>query len=482
MQLTHRSVRAAAATLAVALVATLTGVATSSDGSAPPARAAAVTPGSIAGLKVLLTNDDSARFADTTYGTDGKGLYELRKALCAAGADVLVVAPWRQQSGAGGRMSVPGFSPVPLTVQAVTPPAAYAEDCASASAAGAVFGVCAAAAPCDSSSTSASPADAVYVAVRRFAATYWSSGPDVVLSGVNFGQNVGATLNHSGTVGAAVTAAENGVAAIALSAEVPFSLADIPNVPFTQTSAYAVSLLQQLVGAGRLKPSLLLNVNYPFVGAGEQLGKAVTTVAGSSDLLGLTYGGDVPKTGGTYQLSAGAAAAETRAGADTAALKANKISVTQLDGDWTLPGGEDLVGLLDGTATPPTPPTTPAVEPVRTSLHAAAGPVRDRTRPYRTVVRGSLEGAKACAGEVVLAASGTVRAHGVRGRVVVEGGRTVALASGPQGCRFSGPVTITPRRDALAKRSLTGVVTVRARFTGTDGSAPSWTRVTVFLG
>lgn len=482
MHLTHRSVRAAAAAAAVALVAALTGVvATSSDGSAPPLRAAAVTPGSIAGLKVLLTNDDSARFADTTYGTDGKGLYELRKALCAAGADVLVVAPWRQQSGAGGRMTVPGFSPVPLTVQAVTPPAAYTGDCAGASAAGAVFGVCAAAAPCDSGSASASPSDAVYVAVRRFAATYWSGGPDVVLSGVNFGQNVGATLNHSGTVGAAVTAAENGVAAIALSAEVPFSLADIPNVPFTQTAAYAVDLLRQLVGAGRLKPSLLLNVNYPFVGSGEQLGKAVTTVAGSSDLLGLTYAGDVTQAGGTYQLSAGAPPAETRSNADTAALRANNISVTQLDGDWTLPGGSDLVGELDGTATP-SPKPTPAATPAMTALHASARPARDRKRPYRTVVTGTLDGAGTCAGEVALTASGSVRVDGRRGRVAVEGGRTVALRSSAGACRFSGSVVIAPSRAGLAKRPLSGVVRVRAQFLGTANLAPSWTTVSVFLG
>ena len=57
-----------------------------------------------------------------------------------------------------------------------------------------------------------------------------------------------------------------------------------------------------------------------------------------------------PKTGGTYQLGAGLPAAETRANADTTALKANNISVTQLDGDWTLPGADDLIGELDGTA------------------------------------------------------------------------------------------------------------------------------------
>jgi 5'-nucleotidase len=471
MQLTHRARRTKLVAAAASLVTVAAIVATTtSQGSAAPARKAAPqTPASIAGLKVLLTNDDSARAADTQYGTDGKGLYELRKALCAAGADVLVVAPWRQQSGAGGRMSVPGFTPVPLTVQAVTPPAAYAGDCAGASAAGAVFGVCQAAGPCDSTSTSASPADAVYVAVRRFAATYWASGPDVVLSGVNFGQNVGATLNHSGTVGAAVTASENGVAAIALSAEVPFSLADIPNVPFAQTSAYTVTLLQQLVGAGRLKPSLLLNVNYPFVGASEQLGKPVNTVAGASDLLGLTYAGDVPKTGGTYQLGAGLPAAETRANADTTALKANNISVTQLDGDWTLPDADDLVGELDGTAVP-----------TATTLTATAKPARDRNRPYVTTVSGRVVGAdEACTGTVTLTAAGKVRAAGVRGKVAVAGARSVAVKAD---CTFSARLAVRPKRDALRKKSLSGSVKVQVRYAGSADLAASATSVKLRLG
>ena len=48
--------------------------------------------------------------------------------------------------------------------------------------------------------------------------------------------------------------------------------------------------------------------------------------------LGLTYAGDVPATGGTYLLSAGAPATETRPNADTTALAANNIPVTALDG------------------------------------------------------------------------------------------------------------------------------------------------------
>jgi 5'-nucleotidase len=331
-----RRPRSRTLTVSAALVATVLAVGGSAQAGPTTATASSATP-ALAGLKVLITNDDSARGLDAGFGTDGKGLYELRRSLCAAGADVLVVAPWSQQSGAGARMTTPGFSPVPLTVQAVTPPAAYAGDCASSSTGGAVFGVCLTAGPCSSSTASASPADAVNIALSRFAKTYWPTGPDVVLSGVNFGQNVGSTLNHSGTVGAVVTAREYGVPALAFSAEVPRELAQIPNTPFSQTAAFATELVGKLVRGNALKPGLVLNVNYPFVGSGETLGKPVSTVAGASNDIGLTFSGDVPRTGGTYQLTAGAPSAETRKNADTTALARNDIPITRLDGDWSVP-------------------------------------------------------------------------------------------------------------------------------------------------
>ncbi|QSR27464.1 hypothetical protein CFH99_17725 [Nocardioides aromaticivorans] len=333
----RRAPRLAAA--GVALAAALAGAVVAAPGSAAPAPAPAAAAASpaLAGLKVLLTNDDSARGLDAGYGTDGKGLYVLRKALCAAGADVLVVAPWSQQSGAGARMTSPGFAPVSMTVQAVTPPAAYAGDCAGSPSAGAVFGVCVAAAPCSSTTPSGSPADAVNIALKRFAANYWPAGPDLVLSGTNFGQNIGATLNHSGTVGAVVTAHEYGVPAIAFSAEVPRDLAQIPNVPFAATADFAVKLVTALRKRNALTAGLVLNVNHPFVGAGETLGKAVQADVGYSSDLGLTFLDDVPATGGTYRLVAGAPATETRRNADTTALARNDIPVTALDGDWGRP-------------------------------------------------------------------------------------------------------------------------------------------------
>ncbi len=326
---------------AAALVAGLTLAVVSVPFAGAPSTARptprAETTADLAGLRVLLTNDDSAQGRDASFGTDGKGLYELRKALCAAGADVLTVAPWLQQSGAGARITTPGFAPVPITVQRMTAPTSYAGDCASAPSAGAVFGVCQGAAPCASTSPSASPADAVSVALSRFAANYWDGGPDVVLSGVNFGQNVGTTINHSGTVGAAVTANEHDVPAIALSAEVPRDLSQIPRTPFAATAAFAVRLLDRLDSNGGLRAGLVLNVNHPFVPADGTVKRPVFTVAGESSDIGLTYNGSVSADGGTYQLVPGAPEAETRSRADTTALAEDHISVSQLDGDWTLP-------------------------------------------------------------------------------------------------------------------------------------------------
>jgi 5'/3'-nucleotidase len=246
-------------------------------------------------------------------------------------------APWAQQSGAGARFTTPGGRPVPITVQPVTAPASYQGDCGDAPSGGAVYGVCLSGGPCTSSSPSGSPADAVYIGLNRLVPdNYWADGPDVVLSGVNFGQNVGALVNHSGTVGAAVTAQEHGVPTVALSAEVSFH--DLSATPFSQTSAFAVSLLERLVAKDALTPGTALNVNFPFIEADETLGHPVLTTTGTGNDIGSNYTGEVGVEGGTYQLLVGASTDETRSRADTTALHENNIAITPLDGDWTATG------------------------------------------------------------------------------------------------------------------------------------------------
>ncbi len=295
---------------------------------------------SVAGMKVLLTNDDSVQ-GQSSRGTDGKGLYEIRRALCTAGADVAVVGPWGQQSGSSARVTTPGSAPVPLTVQPVTPPAAYGDDCAGAPSGGAVYGVCQAAAPCVATSPSASPADTVMVALSRFVPdNIWPEGPDLVVSGINFGQNAGEAVNHSGTVGAAITALEFHQPSIAFSAEFDFSCRPDPFacVPFTQTAAFARDLIAQLRAHDLLDPATALNVNYPVVGPGETLGRPEYAVVGTSTNIPFAYTGAVGDGGGTYGLTIGTPVPETRRDADTTVLAREGIPITPLDGDWTASG------------------------------------------------------------------------------------------------------------------------------------------------
>ena len=136
-------------------------------------------------MKVLVTNDD---------GIDAPGLHALARALVAAGHDVVVVAPARDMSGSGAaigqvhldqsidarRVELPGLDGVP----------AYALDGAP--------GLC--------------------VLAARLGG--FGDPPDVVMSGINPGCNTGRAVLHSGTVGAALTAANFGVRGLAVSIDV----------------------------------------------------------------------------------------------------------------------------------------------------------------------------------------------------------------------------------------------------------------------
>ena len=312
-----------------------------------PGGARGADSASLAGLRVLLTNDDSVQ-ATNPLGLDGKGLYEVRRALCAAGADVVAVAPWGQQSGSSARLTTPAVQAPPLTVQQVIPPPPYTADCVAAPNGGPVYGVCQANAPCTPTSSSASPSDSVIVALARFIpANFWPKGPHLVVSGVNFGQNAGRAVNHSGTVGAVVTAGEFRRPAVAFSAEVDLSCT--PNqatslvcVPLADAANFASGFIGKLRAGKMLTPGLLLNVNYPVVRPGEKLGKPVLAFIGTGVDVGFAYSGDVGRNGGTYSVVVGAPVADRRARADTTVLGRNNIPVTVLDADWGTAARERL--------------------------------------------------------------------------------------------------------------------------------------------
>lgn len=328
----------------VVALAMVGGLMTVQAGASGPA--AAKPPASVKGLKIMLTNDDSVQGVKAD-GSDGQGLYALRQKLCAAGADVIVVGPWGQQSGQSARITTDRA--VGLTVTQVTPPAAYAGDCAGAASGGPVYGVCNSNTACEAGSPSASPADTVIIGVESFLpATYWPKGPDLVLSGINWGQNAGAGVLHSGTTGAAVTAHGLGKPAIALSEEIDFACAIAgTNCPaYTPGAAFAAKLIGKLRRAGELNKSLLLNVNFPNLTAGEKAGGPVINVLGDGDMIAMTWNGSATTEGATYRLGIPTVRPSTQKNADTTAIGKNRISIVPMSGDWTAKPSSDLTKVV----------------------------------------------------------------------------------------------------------------------------------------
>jgi len=200
-----------------------------------------------ASLRILLTNDD---------GYDQPGIKAVHEALVAAGHHVTLVAPLTNQSGSGMRVSTQGML-------------AYKEHSE---------GVW---------SVDGSPADSVLVGLLHI---MQDDAPDIVVSGANFGPNLG-YASSSGTVGAATMAMHVGIPAIAISVGiVPAEYSATP-VPFPSTfgafdgaAEFAVDLIRDLQETKREDGSLLpdkaiLNVNYPAVKPEELQGIHVLQAA-----------------------------------------------------------------------------------------------------------------------------------------------------------------------------------------------------------
>ena len=183
-------------------------------------------------MHVLLTNDD---------GHQAPGIRVMREILKNRGYRVTMVAPSKQRSATG--MSTTMHRNLSLQ-------------------------------PIEESSwhLDAQPVDTVLVALRHLLE---DDPPDLVLSGVNFGPNLGVGLHASGTVGAAVTALLNGYPAIAVSAGMLFTEArqtppEFPSthkalVPAAEFTCSVIESLRSSPGEnGSLLPDgILLNINYP---------------------------------------------------------------------------------------------------------------------------------------------------------------------------------------------------------------------------
>ncbi|WP_019446990.1 5'/3'-nucleotidase SurE [Cupriavidus sp. BIS7] len=169
--------------------------------------------------RVLLTNDD---------GIDAPGLAVLEQVAATLAREVWIVAPEHDQSGTSHSISLHA----PLRISERGPRR---------------FGI------------TGTPGDCVVMAVRQ---VMRDTPPDLILSGINRGGNLGMETVFSGTVGAAMTGMLLGVRSIALSQV----FKDRNAVKWETSRALAGDVIRRLLAAG-WSDDACLNVNFPDVDA-----------------------------------------------------------------------------------------------------------------------------------------------------------------------------------------------------------------------
>ncbi|MDQ1401685.1 MAG: 5/3-nucleotidase [Actinomycetota bacterium] len=244
--------------------------------------------------RVLVTNDD---------GVHAPGLAALARHLVAAGHDVVVAAPLDDRSGTGAGFGTAdyqaGIEVIAYDLEGLDGVPAY--------------GV-------------AGP-PALAVMASRLGA--FGPEPDLVASGINPGHNTGRSVLHSGTVGAALTAANFGISGLAVSAGTGLD----PH--FETAAAIAVTCLEWLAAA---PAKTVLNVNVPSRPLDELAGIRAARLAPFGTVRMALAG----RTDSHLQLELRATGLELEPDTDTSLVEAGYVAVTALTG-ITRAGGEDEV-------------------------------------------------------------------------------------------------------------------------------------------
>jgi len=189
-------------------------------------------------MRILVTNDD---------GINAPGLQVLEQiAQNIAGPDgeVWVVAPAFEQSGVGHCISYTH----PMMIAKLGPRRYAAEG---------------------------SPADCVLAGLYD---VLQGARPDLVLSGINRGNNAAENVMYSGTVGGAMEAALQGLPAIALSQYMGPLTEDLPSI-FDSAAGHGQAVIERLIKEAPWDKGdyrLFYNVNFPPVATGDVKGLRVT--------------------------------------------------------------------------------------------------------------------------------------------------------------------------------------------------------------
>ena len=240
-------------------------------------------------MRILLTNDD---------GINAPGLCVLEKIAAQLSDDIWICAPSEEQSGAGHSLTL--TRPVRLRQHAER-----------------------------RFSVTGTPTDAVTIALRKVL----PAPPDLILSGVNRGANLGDDVTYSGTVAAAIEGALAGIRSVALSQVYSKEgLADA--VPFGAAEEWGAKVLRPLLDAP-FAARTLVNVNFPPVGAADVRGIRVVRQGFHDYARGSVVEGTDPRGYNYYWFGLHGIEHTLGSATDLEAIAEGFVSVTPLQLDLT---------------------------------------------------------------------------------------------------------------------------------------------------
>ncbi len=235
-------------------------------------------------MRILLSNDD---------GYLAPGLAALASALADI-ADITVVAPERDRSGASNSLTLDR----PLTVRTAANGFRY---------------------------VNGTPTDCVHLAVTGLL----DALPDMVISGINSGANMGDDTIYSGTVAAATEGFLLGIPSIAV------SLAHTGGANY-ETAARVVVKMVERMALHRFEQPVLFNINVPDVEESSIAGIEVTRLGKRHRAEGVIAAKN-PRDETIYWIGAAGAAQDAGPGTDFNAVASKRVSVTPLRVDLTDP-------------------------------------------------------------------------------------------------------------------------------------------------
>lgn len=239
-------------------------------------------------MRILLTNDD---------GINAPGLEVLEKIARELSDDIWIAAPELEQSGKGRAISLTEF----VRVREIDPRR---------------FAV------------NGTPSDCVLLALDEL----MPGRPDLILSGVNAGQNIAEDTTFSGTIAAALFGMQHGVPSIALSQSIGFQ--NPHSCPWETPDAWGAKTLRPLIEKG-WPEDLILNVNFPDRAPDEVAGIKMTRQGLRDERIIRTEGREDLRGNAYYWIGYRGKLSNPNEGTDLRAIYDGYISVSPLHVDLT---------------------------------------------------------------------------------------------------------------------------------------------------